>query len=46
MHYINSKGGDKRLYRIPRIECIQFKCEAGFAVSNDNLTEENWGWDE
>ena len=33
-------------YIPPRVAIMSFICEAGFAVSNDNLTEENWGWDD
>lgn len=33
-------------YIPPKMIFMSFVCEAGFAVSNENLTEENWGWDE
>ena len=33
-------------YIPPMMWSESFICEQGFAVSNDNLTEENWGWDE
>ena len=33
-------------YTAPMVWCESFACERGFAVTNDNLKEENWGWDE
>ena len=33
-------------YISPRLVKICVICEAGFSISNDDLTEENWGWDE
>ena len=45
MHQIYSLGGVKNPYEAPQIEHLQFVSEAGFTVSNDNLTEENCGWD-
>lgn len=33
-------------YISPKLIAIRLTCEAGFAVSNENLSEESWGWDE
>lgn len=33
-------------YISPKLTAIRLTCEAGFAVSNENLSEESWGWDE
>ena len=33
-------------YISPKMREVRCKAEAGFAVSNENLTEESWGWDE
>lgn len=40
------KMGGVNNYIPPQVSLVCFVCEAGFSVSNDNLTEENWGWDE
>lgn len=33
-------------YISPKLMVYSFACEQGFAITNDNLKEENWGWDE
>lgn len=33
-------------YISPMLTVSTVVCESGFAVSNEGLTEENWGWDE
>jgi hypothetical protein len=33
-------------YIPPKVEISYCVCEAGFSVSNDNLKEENCGWDD
>ena len=35
-----------REYLAPEFEVVNFNCEAGFAVSLDNLTEEQLPWEE
>ena len=44
-----TKTNTLRAYLAPEFEELSLTCEAGFAVSdvvsNEGLTDENWGWD-
>jgi hypothetical protein len=34
-----------RDYLAPEFKELSLTCEAGFAISNEGLTDENWDWD-
>ncbi len=40
-----TKSKTLRGYLAPEFKELSLTCEAGFAVSTENLTDESWEWD-